>query len=402
MIRRCGLLGMLAAALILTACRPRSAADTYAAVQAAYAAAQSLQWSSEVSITGVPGQPDERFAILAAETTLARPKRFKVAVQMNSGAGLEADGLLGSDGTRLWRQLERSGKPVLLTAPMPNDIAVMSDDDQAAFPDLLEGSKVVNPVRLFYGEADLAGAQITRADEPQTIDGVECDGLTIHGSETWTEHRLWVGRQDHLLRGIDFATGGEGRVVQVSWRAKGLKADPAPPAETFAVPADKQPAAEGETLGQALDNLRYGVGKPAADFALKTVDGQRTVQLSELRGKPVVLDFWATWCGPCELSQPSLQRLHEEYGQQVTILMISDEQPAEIAPVVKQRGLTITQLIDPRGEVAAKYGVEGLPTTIYLDSKGIVRAGHAGIDPSGDLYEQLQQPLKPLLPAAGG
>ncbi len=398
--RICFGLALLAAAG-LGGCRGGSAPSRFAQVQAAYAAAQSLQWSSEVAIHGLSDRPGMRFVILASDVVLARPRQFRVAVRMDSGGGLEADGLVGSDGTKLWRQTSHNGAPVLLTAPLPAELAALTEDEQAAIPDLLEGSQVINPLRLFYGEVDLAGAEVTLADEPETIDGLVCDGLTIHGNEAWTEHRLWIGRDDHLVHGIDFTTGGEGRTVEVSWRLKNLQVDPPVPPETCAVPAGEgQAAYQGETLSQAFDAVRYGVGRAAPDFALQAVDGQRTIRLADLKGKPAILDFWATWCGPCEMSQPALQKLHEQYGSEVTVVMISDETPAEIAPVVKQRGLTITQLVDPAGKIAAKFGVEGYPTTIYLDRQGIVRAGHAGIDPSGDVFEQLLQPLKPLLPAA--
>jgi peroxiredoxin len=114
-------------------------------------------------------------------------------------------------------------------------------------------------------------------------------------------------------------------------------------------------------------------GYPAPDFTLATLDGQE-LTLSQLRGKPVVLNFWATWCEPCKRELPALQATAEHYGADVTIIGIDQ---GEEAPVVEeylnQYNLTYPVILDRDFAISAKYNVAGLPTTFFIDSAGIIR-----------------------------
>jgi peroxiredoxin len=114
------------------------------------------------------------------------------------------------------------------------------------------------------------------------------------------------------------------------------------------------------------------VGKPAPDFALKTLDG-KTLRLSELRGKAVVLNFWATWCPPCKVELPWFVDLQKQYGGQgLEIVGISEDEGGKdkVAQFVKEMGVNYTIAVDD-DSVAEKYGdVEDLPTTFYIDRNG--------------------------------
>ena len=114
------------------------------------------------------------------------------------------------------------------------------------------------------------------------------------------------------------------------------------------------------------------VGKPAPDFSLKTLDG-KTLRLSDLRGKAVVLNFWATWCPPCKMELPWLVDLQKQYGAQgLQIVGISEDEGGKdkVAQFVKEMGVNYTIAVDD-DSVAEKYGdVEDLPTTFYIDRNG--------------------------------
>jgi cytochrome c biogenesis protein CcmG, thiol:disulfide interchange protein DsbE len=124
---------------------------------------------------------------------------------------------------------------------------------------------------------------------------------------------------------------------------------------------------------QALTGVDPAVGLTAPDFELATLDGG-TVQLSDLRGTPVVLNFWATWCGPCRRELPSLQTAAESYAGRVVILGIDQgEAPEVVQTYVDELGLTFPIPMDTDMAVGARYNVRGLPTTYFVDAQGVIR-----------------------------
>ncbi len=128
-------------------------------------------------------------------------------------------------------------------------------------------------------------------------------------------------------------------------------------------------------------------GQAAALFDLPGLDGQR-VKLEALRGKVVLLDFWASWCAPCKEELPELGKLAAEYRQKgvevVTINVDSDR--ASAAELVKRLKLTLRVGLDPRGDKAAgQYGPETIPASYIIDRRGIVRAIHNGFRGADDL-----------------
>lgn len=118
------------------------------------------------------------------------------------------------------------------------------------------------------------------------------------------------------------------------------------------------------------------VGRPAPDFTLTTVGGHE-VRLSELRGKVVLVDFWATWCPPCQALMPELQGLAETYAEHLEVVAVSvDGDPAAVVPpYARQHGFTIMLTADERGQAVARAwgGTKGIPCTYLVDREGVVR-----------------------------
>ncbi|MBX6353622.1 MAG: TlpA family protein disulfide reductase [Thermoflavifilum sp.] len=120
-------------------------------------------------------------------------------------------------------------------------------------------------------------------------------------------------------------------------------------------------------------SARPFAGNPAPNFTLHTVEGGSAVSLSALRGKPVVLNFWASWCGPCNEEQPLLNQAATQYGGQVQFIGVNvtvGDNVSHVQAFIRQHSVTYPVLLDPRGTVSTLYQVSALPTTLFIDSSG--------------------------------
>jgi thiol-disulfide isomerase/thioredoxin len=136
------------------------------------------------------------------------------------------------------------------------------------------------------------------------------------------------------------------------------------------------------------------VDKPAPDFALPIVangdDGAR-IKLSELRDKVVVLDFWASWCGPCAMQAPILDRVARRYKDDVVVLGINVGEPASVAQrYALSKGLSYPILADLDGEAQEAYGANSLPTIVLIDRKGNITSFSQGVVREGQLEKAIR------------
>jgi thiol-disulfide isomerase/thioredoxin len=113
----------------------------------------------------------------------------------------------------------------------------------------------------------------------------------------------------------------------------------------------------------------------AIDFQLQSIDGNQ-VALTDFRGKPVLLNFWATWCGPCDFEMPLLQQIYEEtkwQQEELVILAVNLQESAdEVQYYLAANGYAFTALLDVNGAVSNKYDIRGIPTTFFIDKDGII------------------------------
>jgi thiol-disulfide isomerase/thioredoxin len=117
----------------------------------------------------------------------------------------------------------------------------------------------------------------------------------------------------------------------------------------------------------------------APDFELDTTSG-KTIQLSSLAGKPVLVNFWATWCGPCQVEMPLIQEYYEKFSPNLEVLAINDDESiGEIQPYVNKLGLSFPVLLDPGGIITDLYQVRGFPTTYFIDRDGFIKEVYVGI-----------------------
>lgn len=157
-----------------------------------------------------------------------------------------------------------------------------------------------------------------------------------------------------------------------------------------------------------IPRVMQGLGKPAMnaeapDFAGAIVANaanaptpeQRTVKLSELRGRPVILDFWATWCGPCQAESPIVNGVAQRYRDRGLVVLgvnTSDERGLAERFVAK-KGLTFPIVFDERNDIARSYQVENLPTLVVISKEGKIVAVRRGITSDADLDRLARQVL---------
>lgn len=158
-------------------------------------------------------------------------------------------------------------------------------------------------------------------------------------------------------------------------------ATPAPAATEADTAADGPIGVAGLEAGVIDRDQRPEVGQPAPDFALANARApDRAVRLSDFRGRPVVLNWFATWCGPCRAEIPDFQAAYEALGGAVVFLGVNLEESAEdAAGMLDEFGATYPALLDAEGDVALHYRLPGMPTTFFIDADGVLRAWGAGL-----------------------
>ncbi|MEK4839087.1 redoxin domain-containing protein [Bacillus sp. FSL L8-0152] len=120
------------------------------------------------------------------------------------------------------------------------------------------------------------------------------------------------------------------------------------------------------------------IGKSAPDFELTKLD-ETNVKLSDLKGKKVILNFWATWCGPCQQEMPDMEAFYKEHKENVEILAINYT-PSEkgggaekVSNFAKEKGITFPILLDKNIDVTTAYKVITIPTSYFIDTKGVIQ-----------------------------
>ena len=148
-------------------------------------------------------------------------------------------------------------------------------------------------------------------------------------------------------------------------------------------------------LGKNPNEIRSPlIGRPAPTFALREVGTGRTVDLSELKGSPVILNFWATWCGPCWEEHPVLVANARMMPNVKFLGVVFQDSEEKILGFLRQRGSSYPTVVDDQGKTAIAYGVGGVPETFFLDANGIIVAKYSG-PMSGDILQQnLQKALR--------
>lgn len=161
------------------------------------------------------------------------------------------------------------------------------------------------------------------------------------------------------------------------------------------------------TAGDVPQSQTSLIGKPAPDFVLQDLSG-KTVALSSFKGKPLLINFWATWCGPCKIETPWLIELQNQYASKgFEVIGIStegedlkpddkeglDRQKTAIAKFIKEEHMQYPVLVNGDSLVGPYGGLDSMPTSVYVNTEGKVVAVQLGITSKDDMEENIKKAL---------
>jgi thiol-disulfide isomerase/thioredoxin len=262
--------------------------------------------------------------------------------------------------------------------------------------------------------ADLHLTQKTTGEENITIDGQKHDCWVVQTDIgdmqlpgvakgqisdgkiiTWIDKKLGIDLQSEVSMKVSLP-GGISTETHIKTVKKDLQID-GPVADSVFAFTPPEGAKEVEklslfgamaTLGKTPDL----VGQAAPEFALRGVDG-KSYSLAALKGQPVLLDFWATWCGPCRKAMPSVEKAFQEYKDQGLMVLGVDgaEEPALVEEFLKKTPMTYPAVLSGDSTILKDYQVTAFPTFVLIDRDGKVAAYEAGFGGDEMLHHMLEK-----------
>lgn len=168
---------------------------------------------------------------------------------------------------------------------------------------------------------------------------------------------------------------------------------------TSAAAAFSTPAGANALLTPIAAAGGPSVGAPAPDFTLNDLEG-KSIQLSSMRGKPVLINFWATWCGPCSAEMPNIEKAYQQFkNDDIAILAVNQgEHGDQVTGYKDLYKLNFRILLDDSNQASRAYRIQALPTTIFVDRKGNIHEIHLGGPMSVDFIQSKIKELLATLP----
>ena len=360
-----------------------------------------------VSSTGKPGEPQQ------AQTEFARPARLKITADDIRLAIADGKSTTVLDTLRTTRT-ETTAKEKL---PQADELLV------GPLGAALLGSPLGQPqaILLHLLLDPKADAWLAREGAPASLPAQDFAG------KTWNRLKLdrplrpdwiiWYDPKSALIGRLEVVAGDPSKpAVGVSWESGPIRTEALPNAAwSLDVPAgyesvDQKVAAFQKAAAEKKKKPDSSlVGKPVPDFPIEIIaaDGKtRAGKLSDFKGKPILIDIWATWCGPCRKSMPELTQTLatlDDKSDLQTILLSIDQKPEEgtladhVRLGLKKMGVEIENLpratlaLDKTGAGAKALNAEAIPMTIIIDKAGLVKFVHVGITPATTLRKDLAE-----------
>ena len=330
------------------------------------------------------------FQSTESQTTLAVASPGKVHLEVKNPQGNPDEIHLISDGQTTWTYLPRRKQYTRESvAPASGEGEDQPEGDDQE--DILTQSKRLL-ISRWVGVAVFADVATLGRDDRVKVSGRKVDCFVVAFPVKKTTIQMWIDKERFLvLRSRQVTQAGRAGTPVTDETVTNLKefeVAGSPDNGQFVFnPPDK--ATQVASLGLPWE-LAILTGKPAIDFTLKALDG-RKVTLSDLRGKVVVIDFWATWCGPCRKELPIIDKLSQQYQDKgVVVLGVNDEDNGTVKSFLKKNNYNFTVLMDSKEEAHRGYGIHGIPTVVVINREGVVSAHYVG----GRSEQELADALK--------
>lgn len=333
----------------------------YAALKAVHVAAERQE--SKYGVGGnLSASSDCELAVKSGNRYYAR---FKLGDQ---------ESILVGDGANIWRALA-SRKQWTKVAGVSIESADQDGDSDSAPQDL---HSMLESVLLyhFFSLAKNARDTVLVKEEDYKLGHTKLRGYVLRGRNNQNDFELVVDQQSFLVIRAKEVRKSPMGTMEVVTKMKRLETGDAVDDSLFTF--EPRPGwSEVEMLVLPGEQHVLLTGDRAANFTLKTLGGE-TVALADLRGKVTVLDFWATWCGPCRAELPSIEKLRAEFGDEVHFYGVNDEQTSTVKKFVTDKKMQVPVLLDSQREVHRRYGVRAIPTLLIIDSNGVIRQHFIG------------------------
>lgn len=368
--------------------------------------------------------PDAQDILRQAETTITGLKAIRYK------AHGEADGVLSQrvpkmDGTvTMVRASAEDGAKMRLDAQVtppgqsqPVTVQVASNGKQIAMAehgakifiqrDMPSGNQLLNNVapllitefaatKPFERESRAVSVQHVGSEK---VGDVDCDVINVVLAQSGDEVRWYIAKSDHLPRRVQ-------RLIQTPFGRSAITTtlelvDTTPKVDEQAFRLEKPEGFEEPRTIQPGGGEGLRVGSEAPDWTLKDAAGN-TVTLKSLRGKIVLLDFWATWCMPCRQTMPGVQKLYEKYKNKAVVVYgvnCFERGPSDPVGMMKTAGYTYPQLLNAN-DVAAAYHVNGVPSFFLIGPDGKLLLTYSGFSP--DRERQVEALIEKALAGMSG
>lgn len=158
---------------------------------------------------------------------------------------------------------------------------------------------------------------------------------------------------------------------------------------------EKQEAAadQGDGVIEFKPGMPIKEGVQAPDFTGELIDGT-SITLSELQGKPVIINFWATWCGPCVKEMPAFERLKDDFGDKIGIIAVNcGDDAGTVKDFVEENGYTFPVVLDEEYSISMLYPTNSIPYTVVVDAEGKVTHISTGALDADTMYERYKEAL---------
>jgi thiol-disulfide isomerase/thioredoxin len=301
-----------------------------------------------------------------------------------------------ADGESLWTAVPELGQFTVesmatLLAGADSASTRQQLDPAADYARILDGVRRVqtlsrDTVRTARGVVKCERYALTRAASDSAA-----AGITIHPRVVWVDPATQLILLDSLR--IDQIHPQLGPVASVSiTRLVVAEADPALVAGTFTFHPEAG-ARRVRRFMQRSPEHEALEGQPATDFTLETLADAKPVRLSELKGRVVLLDFWATWCGPCRAWLPIVQRAHQRYAAKgLSVFAVNEREPeSKVHAYLDQQKLDLPVLMDRSGNVGSIYRASSIPLTVVVGRDGNVFRILVGLHQEEDLKDVLHE-----------